>query len=501
VGRKVPGKHRNSRGYQQEKDEKGETMGLVNQNGRGIPGCVRKLLNMERVFLWKPFTNVTVVARIYGNVIESRLVRALEVVRHEHPLVGAKVVFDQRHDAWFSTDNVRPTQYRAVRRTLDQQWFEEICAESKKAFNPEKGPLIRFVLLYSSEVSDLLVFCHHSICDGTALTNLIHEILEAYQSLTSDGRVNHPPIVTNFLNLPDISQNTTFKQPIAMANSQWRKEPHYFDQADFEAVHAAFWQKYRYGMTLIELDAEETNGLAKRCREHGVTVGSAASVALFAGYQKAFGMLDKGPQTISIPFDLRRRAAGCKENAFCFLVGGFRFPFAYDESADFWNNVQRFRNEVQIGVNKLEFTTLVKAELFDPTLIDARSYGLLKETVPEAFSRTSDLSSFIADSNNIAFSMAKKTRMESLYMVSSNIGRLNFPEKYGDLRLDRMYFLPGASPDIPIVLGGVAVGGKMTFSCTYHNQNNESKEVIGNKMELARNYSMSYLGFHEIKEE
>ncbi|MCO5382575.1 MAG: hypothetical protein NHB15_11170 [Methanosarcina barkeri] len=86
-----------------------------------IPGCIRRVTNLERVFLHTPGYNVSIVSRIIGNVSEQELLRALDTVRRIHPLVGAKIVFGDRHDAWFSNDNVPALPLRVIKRTSDTQ--------------------------------------------------------------------------------------------------------------------------------------------------------------------------------------------------------------------------------------------------------------------------------------------------------------------------------------------------------------------------------------------
>ena len=147
------------------------------------------------------------------------------------------------------------------------------------------------------------------------------------------------------------------------------------------------------------------------------------------------------------------------------------------------------------GVGKLEFSTLVNAGLFDPSLIDARSYGFLAGTVPKAFGRTENLARFIADKTNVAFALAKQSRSEPLYLVSSNLGRRDFPGTFGDLHLDRMYFLPAVSPDIPLILGAVTVSGRLTFSFTYLDLKDRAQEPGDEKMNQARDRALEYLGF------
>lgn len=210
-----------------------------------IPGCIRQMTNLERVFLFTPGCNVSIIARIVGNVSEHELLRSLDTVRRMHPLVGAKIVFDDRHDAWFSNDNVPALPLRIIKRTSDIQWFEEIQCEQRIPFELEKGPLIRFILLYSPELSDLVVMCNHSICDGMALANLVRDILTSYADPERKIIVlNSPDIMKLIPKENSFSLSTILTRLFVYnANRKWKKIPHYFFQDDYAAITRAYWEK------------------------------------------------------------------------------------------------------------------------------------------------------------------------------------------------------------------------------------------------------------------
>ncbi|ACL16841.1 hypothetical protein Mpal_1527 [Methanosphaerula palustris E1-9c] len=201
-----------------------------------------------------------------------------------------------------------------------------------------KGPLIRFVLIASPVVSELLVFAAH---DRTALANLVRDILTYYADPLRHRESVHPPLIKDFL--PEKNRFSPAEMIknvfIHHWNRQWRKKPHYFDQADFCAVHAAYWEKYRYRCVLLELEHDAIDELTSRCRQRGVTITTAMTAAFLAAYEDVAGPLDKKDRSIAIPFDLRRHL-GVKENFFCFFVGGFQFRFAYNQKKQFWENVQ-----------------------------------------------------------------------------------------------------------------------------------------------------------------
>ncbi len=167
--------------------------------GIDIPGCLRRLTNFERYLLWSPENNIAAVARILGDVQEDDLRRAIDSVGAVHPLMGARVVIDENHDIWFSTDHAQKATLRTVPRTSEEQWFEEVRQEYLVHFEPERGPLIRFVLVCSKEVSELIAFSQHSICDGISLANLLRDILASYANPAKRGQAIRPPATTDYL--------------------------------------------------------------------------------------------------------------------------------------------------------------------------------------------------------------------------------------------------------------------------------------------------------------
>lgn len=75
-----------------------------------IPGIIRKMSQGERFFFMNPSCTVMMMARITGTLDKARFRQALDNVCRIHPLLRAKIVFDNRHDAWFSSDGVPPCQ-------------------------------------------------------------------------------------------------------------------------------------------------------------------------------------------------------------------------------------------------------------------------------------------------------------------------------------------------------------------------------------------------------
>lgn len=280
---------------------------IKQKNDSNVPGCIRRLLNGELLWLWGPPSNVALAARIVGDVSENDLMRAINAVRRMHPLIGAKVIFDGHHDAWLSADNVPEAALRIVPRTSETQWLEEIRHEHRIPFQPEIGPLIRFVLVYSPQVSELIVFGQHSICDGDALAILIRDILMYYANPTKEVQVLQPLTWESCLPKERLSLSRLIKKIfINHYNSKWRKNPYYFTWTDFNELHKTYWDRTQYNIALIQLEPEETSDLVTRCRENNVTITSVSTAAFLAAYRDILGPFPKELRGIWIAYDLRR---------------------------------------------------------------------------------------------------------------------------------------------------------------------------------------------------
>ena len=335
-----------------------------------------------------PCSQVSVAARIVGDVAEEDLLRAIDAVRRMHPLVGAKVIFDDHHDAWFSTDKVPEIVLRIVQRISENQWFEEIRHEHHISFESEIGPLIRIVLVYSPQISELIVFASHSICDGDALAILIRDILVHYADPAKDVKIIQPLTLEECLPKEKLSiSGFIAKTFINHCNSQWRMKPYYFTQMDFNELHKAYWARMQYNIALIQLEQDETSDLIARCRENGVTITSAFTAAFLAAYKEILGPFPKERRLIWISYDLRRHLHENIGEVFGLLAEAVQFKFDYNQNKTLFGNAQEIHIIVRKDVERLN-TVGREISLFDPTLIDAYfNFALSTQVIPEAFEK------------------------------------------------------------------------------------------------------------------
>ncbi|MEN6291348.1 MAG: condensation domain-containing protein [Methanobacterium sp.] len=456
---------------------------------------IRKLSNLERMYLWSPYSDVSMVTRIKGNISEERLRSALDVILQMHPLSGAKIVFDDDYNAWFSTDNVRKPFFKTVKMVSNIQWLEELQREIQIPFNPETGPMIRFVLVYSETVSDLVIICNHSICDGMSLVYLIRDLLDIYTNPEQEIKVIEPVDIMDFLPKGGFSlQSVMMKLVMGNANRKWEKNPYYFDHNDAVAVQESYWEKYKFNTVLLELEPSETKSLLKQCRDNGVSIGSAVITAFIAAHEDIIGPFVKNQKQLWVPFDMRRHATTSVDDVFGLCIGAPRFSYTYNAKKPFWKNAAVLHKEIHKRVAKLDSHTMETPDSH-PTFMDAlSSFALLKEVVPEAYTKTENLKRYFKDEKNITFSFAKRSKSMVPGAIPSNLGSLDIPETYGDLQIDEMIFFPVISDSVPLNLGGVSIGDKMVFSLSYPEPRDNRNSMTGEIIQI-RNRALEYLGF------
>jgi len=138
----------------------------------------RKITPIERMFHRSPYSIVTLVARIKGNVTEDMLVKAVAKVQHRHPNLRVRIMDDNIHNPWFISQGAKEIQIEIVPRESDDDWIQVHQQASQIPFEFEARPAIRFILVQSPKVSELIILCHHIICDGMSLAYLARDIME-----------------------------------------------------------------------------------------------------------------------------------------------------------------------------------------------------------------------------------------------------------------------------------------------------------------------------------
>ena len=431
----------------------------------------RKITPLERFFARSPFSIVTMVARIKGNVSESTLRNAVSKVRGRHPNLRVRIVEDDDHAPWFTSEGVKEIPVEIVRRESDDHWIQLVQEASQIPFEFDERPAIRFILVQSPSESELIVLCHHIICDGLSLAYLARDLMVHLGDPTREVEVLPDPVPIDSDNLPkEVSLNPIVKFFINRINKKWDREKIYFDQQDYRDLSEVYWMNYTHQMLSIELSEVQTSGLVDRCRKEEVTVNSALTAA-FVGAQTILQGKKPYHSSIVVAGNLRDGLPRPAGEVMGFYAGAVTLKYDYDGNIGFWENARRFHRKVKpLLNNKNMFKDQLTWCYLEPAILESINFKRIGGLVPEHSSRYQKLSGF-GKRDDVVLSILKRDKMDSLGKIFmgtavTNLTRMDFPNKYGALELDRLIMKPGGGfplATVNLVLGAVTCAGKLSL--------------------------------------
>ncbi len=440
--------------------------------------------------------NVTIIATVNGTIHEDDLIKVLKKVINIHPFMGVRVVVDSNHDAWFTDEGAAPLSLKVFSRKFNRHWVDIVENEYNIPFDFESGPLIRFILLKSEEVSDLIIICQHSICDGISLTNIIQDILFLLINPETEVKRIDPilPVSENFPAVPLRVKLKLLKNRLIMnrVNRKWDKQRVIFDEVDYRNIHEAYTQKYRYRIITEELSESETSALVNWCHQNHVTVNSALSVALLAGKHHIRGeSMDNN--IIQIAVNIRDHLKKPAKTVFGFLASNIRFEFEYLPYKTFLDNVGLFHQKVLDELKENKALEPFIGNYTQPTLIDGVNFAVHGRCVSNGFSRYKKISQFIQNENNNAVVISKQIINNTPGLVMSNLGNIKTPKEYGSLKLDQLYVVGSSSPFSDLVVVVVTASGKLTLTLSYMELKDDDSNKLGIEMEKIMHKSIEQL--------
>ncbi len=445
----------------------------------------RKITPLERLFSRSPFSIVTVVARIKGYVSEKMLQDAVSKVQRRHTNLRVRITEDANHDIWFTSEGVKDIPVEIVPRESDDQWIQVFHKACHDIYEFEERPPIRFILVQSPTQSELIILCHHIICDGLSLAYLARDIMVYLGDPAREVKVLPDPVPIDIYTIPKkVTLNDIVKFFINRINKQWDREAVYFDQEDYRILHEAYWLYAKHQMITLELSRAETSALVDRCRKHSVTVNSALTTAM-AGAQAIVQGYKPNHPSIGVAGSLRDRLHPPVGEVMGFYAGLITLDFKYNPASGFWDNTRRFHHKVTpLFTDKKWFAEPLLWCYLKSAIMESLNFKMLGVLIPPESTRYYKISEF-AKRNDVVLSLLKRKKMDSLDRIFmgtavTNLTRMDFPEKYGSLTLERLIMNPGGAfplTMVNIVLGAVTCAGKLSLVIEYAEQNMDARKA------------------------
>lgn len=438
----------------------------------------RRITPIERLFAKSPYSIVTMVMLIKGTVSEGVLRTAVSKAQHRHPNLRSRIVEDGDHIPWLTTDGAKAIPIEIVQREADDHWIKVIQASCLIPFDFDERPPVRFILVQSPAVSELLILCHHIICDGLSLAYLARDLMLHMGDPSREVDVLPDPEPVALSTMPsDVSTNGIVKFVINRINKKWQKEAIHFDQEDYRCLSEAYWTKYQHQVSTIELSEKQTAALVVRCKNEDVTVNSALTAAFVSAQTVLQDQFVFHPGIV-IAGSLRDRLRPPAGEGMGFFAGAITLKHQYDTKVEFWENARRLHRQAKPRfTNKNLFKDPLTWSYLDPEILEAMNFKKIGGLVPSHCSRHQKLTSF-SQRNDVVTSILKREKMDTLDKVFmgtavTNLGRMDFPWSYGPLELERLIMKPGGGfplASVNLVVGAVTCAGKLSLLIEYAEQ-------------------------------
>jgi hypothetical protein len=461
-----------------------------------IKGYKRQLTAIERFYTRHPFSIVTMVARIRGTVTESMVRDAVSKVRRRHPNLRVRIVEDENGNPWLTSEGAGEIPVKTVPRESNDHWIRVVRESCQIPFEFDARPALRFILVQSPHTSDLIILCHHILCDGLSLAYLARDLMVHLGNPAREVELLPEPVPIDRDSIPeDVSANAVVRFLINRMNKKWRAEKVVFDQEDSRNLNSAYWMNYQHQVLPVELSEAQTSALVGRCRKEEVTVNSALTAA-FAGAQTIIQGESPFHSSIAVAGSLRDRLQRPVGEVMGFYAGLVTPKYQYSSSCGFWDNARQFHRKVRsLFTDKNLFQDLLMWCYIDPTILEAINFKTLGGLVPEGASRYEKISAFSTRDDTV-LAILKREKMESLDRIIygtavTNLGRLNFPRTYGALELDRLIMKPGGAfplVNFNLVLGAVTCAGKLGLLIEFVEDN-----VDVGTIETVRDQALAFL--------
>jgi hypothetical protein len=468
----------------------------IMSGNQGLTEYERRVTAAERFFARSPFAIVTIVARIRGTVSEEMLRSAVTKIQQRHALLSVRIETRADHTPWFTSRGVQEIPITVVPRESENDWIELHAQASALPFEFEARPAIRFVLVQAPDRSEVIILCHHIICDGMSLAYLARDLMTYLGEPDRAAEVLPAPKPIDLDNLPDdVSQPRLVKLLIGRMNKKWSEEAVTFDQEDYEILTKAYWDHYHHMLFSIEMSEVETTALVARCREEKVTVNTALTAAFSGAQSFVQGERPYHAKTV-IAADLRDRLPHSPGEGVGMYAGGAELKLKYDHERAFWEKTRQFHRRIQAALtNKKLFSAILNWLYLDPAISEAMSFKKLGQLVPAGSARYEKLSAF-GERDDVVLRLLKRDNLETLEAkywgtAVTNLGRLEFPTRYGALELDRLIMQPGGGIPLAnanLVLGAVTCCDKLSLVVEYARE-----AVASSTMEQIRDQAMKYL--------
>lgn len=395
--------------------------------------------------------NAVVAIKIKGSIDIDVLHAALLKIQARHPLLSVNVLEDETGIPYFMTDeDIGRIPVRVSNRYTDDDWRKETTLECITPFNAKKGPLMRVVYLKSPSASDLIVVCHHCICDGRAILNLLDETLSLLEQPQMEiGSYNSFDSLSDFI--PDAIRRSKANLLMLFAVKRLTKLILLMMSSKKEI------KRVKPYLLHWKLEQEESAMICRKCKEEGISIHAVLGVL----FLQAFNCMEtiKSYKKLYCTVDMRKFVPEIKNDmlfAFPVTIG---LNLRKDSKIGFWDQARQFKDDLMLEINKTNVNRIF----------------MISDCLSSALPKLAKYAKADAKGHDFTF---------------SNMGCVNIKEKYGAIEVERLYSPVTIFPfGNPSTIFASAFKGQLDFMITsdeYFLKYEDAVAIKEKAMELLR---------------
>ncbi|MBN2500737.1 MAG: hypothetical protein JXB38_08175 [Anaerolineales bacterium] len=372
---------------------------------------MKRPLSVMDNFMWfaskKRMMPFVICMRVRGKFTPDQFFTGLEKLKTKYPWIISRVVEEEKQ-TYFVQENVPDIPVRVLDRQSDDHWRSLAKAEMSCPFPPETGPFIRFHIFKGEEVSEIMTTTHHVLGDGMAIIFLMRDFIDFIAHPKQETQPLPPlPTFTELVPLETVQRLQDYIPDSARATME--AGPTDMVAAELTAFNQDITQESPLHILSWEMTTAETASFVERARKEKVSVGAAICTAFLIAFSKT-KQAEDARLSAGFPVDMRKRYI---EPANEFFSNHLTYAQVFLDNAP--------------GTNFWETAREIHSQLIEETA-DDKVFGLV------IF-----LEKMIAMLPPSMMFNQPMPQQAGHNLVITNLGRLEIPQRHGNLQLEAIY--------------------------------------------------------------
>lgn len=368
--------------------------------------------------------------------------KALDILQQKHPPLKCRI--KDKEVPEYTSDDVPQIPLHIIERKGDEHWIEIAEKEMLEPLPWRTGPMLRVVLLNSKDKSDLLVGFCHIIADATSGINFVQNLLSIVDKLSKGVAIEPEPPLPTLPSTHDLIRDD-LKYPPEFLDITGRIKRAIYKPVELKGDKEVLPEERITRVIQNTLSMDDTKKLVSKSRKEKTSVHAALCAALFqtmvVQIRQQQKVSKKGSLMIGCitPINVRQHfITPVGDNIGNFITDAFHYQLINDKSS-LWAAARKVKKSIQ---KEIKFGRDIKA---------VRNIGELLEHVSTPVELLRTIDDYL------------------LPVVVTNMGRLDVPEKFGDITLEELHFTVSVNPTAKsgISLAVTTFRGRMTINFLY----------------------------------